>query len=126
MKLTPAEWKLMNAVWQGHPVTARGIAERLDSAEDWAYTTIKTMLSRLVAKGALAERKEGKTSLYEPLLTRRSARAKALSALAADAFDGAFGTLMHFLVEEEKLSPDERGKLMSLLQENRKKGAVKR
>ena len=126
MKLTPAEWKLMNAVWKGHPVTARGIAERLESAEDWAYTTIKTMLSRLVAKGALAERKEGKTSLYEPLLTRRAARARALGALAADAFDGAFGTLMHFLVEEEKLSPAERAKLMDLLQGQQKKGAVKR
>jgi predicted transcriptional regulator len=115
----------MNAVWQKHPVTARGIAERLGDAEDWAYTTIKTMLSRLVAKGALAERKEGKTSLYEPLLTRRAARARALSALASDAFDGAFGTLMHFLVEEQRLSPAERHKLMSLLQEGRKKGAVK-
>ena len=29
MKLTPPEWKLMNAVWKGHPVTARGIADRL-------------------------------------------------------------------------------------------------
>jgi BlaI family penicillinase repressor len=126
MKLTPPEWKLMNAVWQGHPVTARGIAERLESAEDWAYTTIKTMLSRLVGKGALAERKEGKTSLYEPLLTRRAARAQALGALASDAFDGAIGALMHFLVEEEKLSPVERAKLMDLLQGNQKKGAVKR
>jgi BlaI family transcriptional regulator, penicillinase repressor len=126
MKLTPAEWKLMNAVWQGHPVTARGIAARVQSAEAWAYTTIKTMLSRLVAKGALAERKEGKTSLYEPRLTRRAARAKALGALASDAFDGAFGALMHFIVEEENLSLAERRKLRDLLQEGRKKGAVKR
>jgi len=121
----------MNAVWKGHPVTARGIADRLRgeglahqssigggpalrsfSEGGWAYTTIKTMLSRLASKGALAERKEGKASLYEPLLTRRKARAHALAALAADAFDGAFGSLMHFLIEEEKLSPPERRKLL--------------
>ena len=126
MKLTSVEWKLMNAVWKGHPVTARGVAERLRGNEQWAYTTIKTMLTRLVSKGALTERKEGKTSLYEPLISRQKARAGAIGALAADAFDGAFGSLMHFLVEEEKLSPAERRKLMDLLQENRKPEEAKR
>lgn len=126
MKLTSVEWKLMNAVWKGHPVTARGVAERLPGDERWAYTTIKTMLTRLVSKGALAERKEGRTSLYEPLVTRKKARAKALGALAADAFDGAFGSLLHFLVEEEELSPTERKKLVELLQETRKREEAKR
>jgi predicted transcriptional regulator len=126
MKLTPAEWKLMNAVWKSHPVTARGVAERLQDDHGWAYTTIKTMLTRLVSKGALAERKEGKTSLYEPLVSRRKARAKAIGALAADAFDGAFGSLMHFLVEGEELSPSERRKLMALLKEGGQKGEAKR
>ena len=126
MRLTPAEWKLMNAVWQGHPVTARGIEGRLPGDERWAYTTIRTMLSRLVDKGALAERKEGKTSLYEPRLTPRRARLSALGALATDAFDGAFADLIHFLVKEEELPPGEVQKLMDLLQNNLKKKEGKR
>jgi predicted transcriptional regulator len=126
MRLTPAEWKLMKAVWRGHPVTARGIEDRLPGAERWAYTTIRTMLSRLVAKGALAERKEGKTSLYEPRLTPRKARASALAALVTDAFDGAFASLIHFLAEEEELTPAERQRLIGLLQRNLKKGEGKR
>jgi len=117
MKLTRAEWQLMNALWKGHPATARDIAQRLPSQTKWAYTTIKTMLSRLVAKGVVAEEKREAASFYEPLLTRRKARVAALGSLVADAFDGAFGSLMHFIVEEEKLSPAERRKLRGMLGE---------
>ena len=115
MKLTRAEWQLMNALWQKHPATAREISENLPGGTDWAYTTVKTMLSRLAAKGAVSERKEGNAAVYEPLITSRKARLVALKSLAEEAFDGAFGALVHFLLEEEKLSPAERKKLAKLL-----------
>ena len=47
MKLTEAEWQIMNALWQKHPATARNIMERLDRRVNWAYTTVKTLLTRL-------------------------------------------------------------------------------
>ena len=115
MRLTPAEWQLMRALWDRHPATAREIAEGLPEGTQWAYTTIKTMLSRLVAKGALSETKRANTSVYEPLLGRGRARMLALTSVAEQAFDGAFGSLMHFLVEREKLSDDERRRLIELL-----------
>lgn len=121
MKLTQAEWQLMNALWQGHPASAREIEERLPKETKWAYTTIKTMLTRLVAKGAIAERMEGKAALYEPRITRQKARLAALRSVAEEAFDGALGSLMHFLVEEE-LSDEDRAKLAELLEEKSRKG----
>ena len=57
MKLTESEWQIMNALWQGHPATAREVAERLPNEVSWAYTTIKTMLTRLAAKNAVSEEK---------------------------------------------------------------------
>ena len=66
MKLTETEWQIMNVLWERYPTTARGIAERLPAEVEWAYTTIKTLLARLVEKGALKENKKGNTSLYEP------------------------------------------------------------
>lgn len=122
MRLTTAEWQLMKALWKGHPATAREISDRITGETGWAYTTIKTMLSRLAAKGALAEEKRGNVSIYEPLVTPRSARLAALKAVAEEAFDGAFGTLMHFLVEERKLSASERDKLLKVLEKNSGKG----
>jgi BlaI family penicillinase repressor len=120
MKLTEAEWLIMNALWHKHPATARQIAERLPAGVKWAYTTIKTMLTRLVEKNALTEQKRGNTSLYEPLVSKQKARLNAIKTLADQAFDGAFGPLMHFLLEEEKLSAKQRNELMSILKNSKK------
>ena len=118
MKLTEAEWLIMNALWDEHPATARGIAARLPAEVNWAYTTIKTMLTRLVEKKVVTERKRGNTSVYEPILSRQRAQRSALRSLADVAFDGAFGPLMHFLLEEEKLTSKQRRELSKILKRN--------
>jgi BlaI family penicillinase repressor len=120
MKLTDAEWQLMNCLWEKHPATARGIAGRLPPEIKWAYTTIRTLLARLVDKGAVREYKEGNTSLYEPILSRENARRSALKTLVNQAFDGAYGPLMHFLVNEEGLTPKQRRALARALKEQPK------
>ena len=117
MKLTEAEWQIMNALWSGSPATARQIAERLPQNINWAYTTIKTMLSRLTDKRAVRETKKGNVGLYEPILSRQQARRSALKSLANQAFDGAFGPLMHFLLEDQKLSGKQREEILQVLQQ---------
>ncbi|MBE0536523.1 MAG: BlaI/MecI/CopY family transcriptional regulator, partial [Phycisphaerae bacterium] len=74
MKLTDAEWQIMNALWKGWPATTREIAGRLPKDVKWAYTTIKTMLTRLAEKGAVAETKRGHVGVYEPLVSLGEAR----------------------------------------------------
>jgi predicted transcriptional regulator len=121
MKLTEAEWQIMNVLWEKYPATARNISERLESRVNWAYTTIKTMLTRLAEKGAVREKKKGNTSIYEPIVSRTQARHSAVKNLINQAFDGAFGPLMHFLVEDEQLSAKQKKEILELL----KKGGSK-
>lgn len=123
MKLTDAEWQIMNALWQDWPATARQIAERLPGDVTWAYTTIKTLLGRLADKQAVKETKKGNIALYEPLLSRPAAQRNALKTLVNQAFDGAFGPLMHFLVEDQKLTDKQKADLLKALQEKKQKGA---
>jgi len=127
MKLTDAEWQIMNVLWERYPATARGIAERLPKRINWAYTTIKTLLTRLAEKGAVKETKKGNTSIYEPILSRQNAQRVALKTLVNQAFDGAFGPLMHFLLEDQKLSVKQKQQLLKTLGEtkDRKKGDKK-
>ena len=123
MKLTEAEWQIMNALWQKHPATARDIMDRLDRRVSWAYTTIKTMLTRLVEKKAVGEVKEGNTSVYEPLVSQQKARLSAFRSLLDQAFDGAVGPLVHFLEEEEQLTAREKAELRKILErETQSKG----
>ena len=117
MKLTKAEWQIMNALWEAHPATAREVMDRLPAGVKWAYTTIKTMLTRLVEKQAVSESKQGNTSVPAPLVSQRKARISAFKSLVETAFDGAMGPLVHFLVEEKQLTSREQAELIQLLQD---------
>ena len=114
MKLSETEWQIMNALWQRYPASTRDVLERLPENINWAYTTVKTMLNRLVTKNVVSERKRANTSLYEPLLTKHKARRSAFANLLNNAFEGTVGPLMHFLVEDKKLSPEQRKELDSI------------
>lgn len=115
MKLTEPEWQIMNLLWDKNPANARGIFERLPADINWAYTTVKTTLDRLVVKKAVRKKKQGNIGYYEPILTRKQARSTALKMVLNHAFDGAFGPMMHFLVEDEKLSPKQRKEIIQVL-----------
>ena len=125
MKLTEAEWQIMNALWESFPATARQIANGLGDEVDWAYTTIKTMLTRLANKKCVKETKKGNVAVYEPLLSRPQAQRNALKSLANQAFDGAFGPLMHFLVEDQELSDKQKEELLQTLEQDGQEGADK-
>ena len=49
-ELTDAEWKVMNAVWDRSPTTVREVHGALSASTVWAYTTVKTLMERLVKK----------------------------------------------------------------------------
>jgi BlaI family penicillinase repressor len=124
MRLTDAEWQIMNALWKQYPATAREIAENLADETQWAYTTIKTLLARLAAKNAVSEQKRGNTSVYEPLVSLKKARRTALRTFLNQGFGGAVEPLLNFLAEERKLTDKQRQELARILQneEDRKGG----
>ncbi|MCE5186196.1 MAG: BlaI/MecI/CopY family transcriptional regulator [Planctomycetaceae bacterium] len=125
MRLTEAEWQIMNALWEKWPATARQVADRLPKDVNWAYTTIKTMLTRLSDKKAVQESKKGHVGLYEPLLSKQTAQRSALKTLVNQAFDGAFGPLMHFLVEEQTLTDKQKLELVEALNKDEQKDGGK-
>ena len=117
MKLSDSEWTVMNAVWSRAPASAREVLEALGREPGWAYTTVKTMLARLVEKGALRMERRANRNVYEPLVTRENARRAAVRSLLERAFDGAFGTMLQHIVREEELARSERAELARLIDE---------
>jgi BlaI family penicillinase repressor len=122
MKLSESEWKIMNALWKKHPATAREIIDRMEGKVDWAYTTVKTMLTRLVAKQAVTETKRGNASHYAPRVERQHAQRNALQTVYERVLDGTAAPLMSFLIEEKKISKKEREELIRMLQQADRKG----
>ncbi len=91
--------------------------EAVEGETEWAYTTVKTILSRLVVKGALHVRKRANTSLFQPRISREKARRSAVKSLLEKAFDGTFGALVQHMMTEERLSARDRKKLAAMLAE---------
>jgi BlaI family penicillinase repressor len=121
VRLTESEWQIMNALWQGHPATARELAERLPDHVQWAHTTIKTLLSRLAAKGAVSEDKRGHASVYAPRVTQDEARRTSLRTLLDQAFDGGVAPFLSFLAREKSLTAKQRRQLSRVLEEEAKR-----
>ena len=117
MRLSDTEWTVMCAVWDRGEASARDVHEAVADASGWAYTTVKTLLARLAAKGAVAERKRANVSLYAPLVSREQARGSAVKSLIDRAFDGTFGSLVTHLMKHERLSKKDRQKLTELFAE---------
>ena len=123
--LSEAEWKVMRCLWRKHPSSARDLLETLHAETRWAYTTLKTVLSRLVEKGAVTEKKRANTSWYEPAIDEAPARRSAVRSLLDRAFDGALGSLVHFVLDAESLSNKDRQALAKMIEdaERRRKRA---
>jgi BlaI family penicillinase repressor len=68
--LSNTEWEVMKVLWDKGELAARDVYAEVKEETDWAYTTVKTLLSRLVAKGALDYQQVGNSYLYRPAKTR--------------------------------------------------------
>jgi BlaI family transcriptional regulator, penicillinase repressor len=69
MRMTHAEWEVMAVVWERAPMAASAVVEELHERKQWSLATVRTLLRRLVNKGALAQEPEGKRYIYRPLVS---------------------------------------------------------
>lgn len=119
MELSDAEWKVMHALWERAPATVREVHERVVDQTGWAYSTAKTLLTRLVDKGAVAVERRGNTGVFSPLISRSDARRQAVRGLLGRAFGGTFGALISHIVDDERLTARDRDELRALLEAER-------
>lgn len=64
--ITAAEWEVMMVVWRRSPVAAAAVMAELRESKHWTLTTVRTLLRRLVEKGAIAQRRRGRRYEYAP------------------------------------------------------------
>lgn len=115
MQLSDAEWIVMNLIWDSHPTEASDVIAALGSANGWSDATVKTMLHRLVKKGALATEQIGKKYRYTAAVRRSSCVRRASRSFLDRVFGGdAAPALLHF-VKTSKLSDEELSQLRQLL-----------
>ena len=121
VELTEAEWPVIKAVWENEPCTAPGVQEKLIKSTGWTYSTVRTLMDRMVAKGILKARKEGKVTVYNSAITRRQAQRSELLYALKHAFNGALTPMVQCLLESKDLDEEELAKIEALLGKKRRK-----
>ena len=118
LKISDAELEVMEALWSaGHPLTAAEAAERIGPERDWSLATVKTMLSRLAAKGALSHSEEGRRYLYSPAIERETYVGGESRRFVDRLFGGRLSPLVARLAEEDALDDDDIAAIEAILKE---------
>ena len=121
-RISEAEWDVMEVLWSaGQPLTATDIDETLRKGDrDWSLATVKSLLSRLLAKQAVAPAKDGRRFLYSPAIEREPYVADESRRFVGRLFGGKLSPLFAQLAEGEKLDDDDIAAIEALLRELRK------
>ncbi len=121
LELFESEWAILQKVWELEPCPAPTVQEALKGEKEWAYTTVKTMMDRMVKKGLLKIQKIRNLNLYSSAVTQSQARKSEIRRTLQRAFGGTFTPLMQFLIENDQLSEEEYSHLEKLIKERKRR-----
>lgn len=113
-ELTEAEWAVMKAVWENEPCAAGTVQEALAESKDWAYSTVKTTMDRMVNKRLLKITRIRNLQLFSSKISQADAKRGEFRKMLKRAFDGALTPMMQFLIENENFSKAELKQLRDL------------
>ena len=120
IELTEAEWTIIKTVWENEPCAAPAIQEKLFKRTEWTYSTVRTLMDRMAAKGLLKAEKIRNQTIYRSAVNREQAQRGELLYALKHAFNGALTPMVQCLLETNKLSAAELAELESLLKTKRK------
>jgi predicted transcriptional regulator len=117
MQISEAESAVMDVLWARSPLGADEVAAALADRRDWQDATIKTLLNRLLNKGAIRAEKDGRRYLYSPMVKREDWVLAESRGLLERLFDGRVAPLVAHFSAHRKLSKKDVAELRKLLEE---------
>ncbi|MFS8062988.1 MAG: BlaI/MecI/CopY family transcriptional regulator [Luteimonas sp.] len=117
MQISEAESIVMDVLWRQQPLAAEDVVAALAENQQWQEATIKTLLNRLLKKGAIKASKDGRRYLYTPVLQRQAWMLGESQGLLERLFDGRVAPLVAHFSEHRKLSRKDIADLRKLLEE---------
>jgi predicted transcriptional regulator len=119
-RISEAEYAVMEALWEQSPLTATEVSDKVAEGRGWSLATVKTLLSRLVAKKAVVTEPDGRRFLYTPTIERTDYVGTESRRLVDRLFGGRAAPLVAHLVEAEALTEEDIAEIEKLIREFRK------
>lgn len=114
ISLAPTEWEVMKVLWDRKQAAARDVHAALPE-QGWSDRTVKTLLSRLVAKGAVEYEQIGNSYLYRPAIARETATRQEVRGVLGRVVSQTLSPLLCAFVDEADLTDDDIAELETLL-----------
>jgi predicted transcriptional regulator len=115
MQISDAEAIVMDVLWANSPRSAEEVVAALSNAQDWQEATIKTLLNRLLNKGAVQAERDGRRYLYSPVLRREDYVRSQSEGLLDRLFGGRLAPLVAQFSEQRGLKREDIAELRELL-----------
>ena len=116
MQISEAESVVMEVLWQRSPLTSEEVVAAVAETQQWQEATVKTLLNRLLNKGAIEAEKDGRRYLYRPRLRREDWVMDESESLLSRLFDGRVAPLVAHFSRHRKLTADDIAELRRLLE----------
>ncbi|MCJ8314213.1 MAG: BlaI/MecI/CopY family transcriptional regulator [Saccharospirillaceae bacterium] len=120
MNISKTEQIILNILWDKHPLSVSAVIENVTKTQHWHDNTIKTLLTRLVKKGALKRFKQDKKFVYEPLISRDEIISKESEGFLDQFFGGKMAPLVAHFAQHKKLSKKEIQDIKKILEDMEK------
>ena len=119
-RIADSEWRVMQVLWERGPQTANDVVDALSRQVNWKPRTIKTLISRLVKKGAVKVTEEGYRYRYSAAVDESACVRSETKSFVRRVYQGAMKPALAAFLEDADLSPEEIDDLQKILHQKRK------
>jgi len=116
-KISESEWLVMRVLWSKSPLAAQEVFEQLDATTKWKPKTIKTLIDRLVKKGAVKYAKQGRRYLYYPAVGREECVTTERKSFIKRVYGGISKPMLAAFLEDAELSAEDISELKEILEQ---------
>lgn len=117
INITESEWKVMLVLWEmKYPLTLKEIVAALYEENQWSTTTVRTLIVRLMEKGAIEADKTIANFKYNPLLAKEDCQLKEATNFLNRVFNGSMGMLVSTFAKQSNLSIKEQEELLRMIE----------
>ena len=113
-RASESEMQVLAALWDKAPQTAADLTRRIGAINGWTQATVKTLLARLVQKGAVTAEADGRRYLYSPAIERADAVGEESQRFVDRLFGGRVGPLIAHLADREALTDTDIAEIEAL------------
>lgn len=115
MDISNSEFEVLQALWRVHPADAQTVVDELNKEKDWHEKTVKTLLGRMVKKGAISFEKNGRSYIYSPVLEIEAYQVQESESLIERLFNGRIAPLVTGFAKNKNLSKQDIDELKHLI-----------